>query len=408
MAQTSDNSTAPELQPRLRRKPALIVLTIVFAIALSCYLGYEYVHGRNLETTEDAYVGGNLVQLMPQIAGTVMTIHADDADVVRAGQVLVELDAADKRIALEQAEADLAQAVRDVRVMFATRAQLDAELAVRQAELDRAQSDVTRREGLTGRGLIPREELDHANDELRSARAALQAAQETLAATKARIDGTTIENHPTVARAAARLKDAHLAVQRTTLRAPIGGHIAKRGVQVGQRVEPGAPLMAIVPLDDLWVEANFKEVQLRRMRIGQPAQVTADLYGRKIEFDGEVVGLGIGTGAAFALLPAQNASGNWIKVVQRVPVRIRLSPEQLAQHPLRIGLSMRVNVDLRKDGPQLAQVPRSKPAYTTVAYGDDASAAEQLIRKIVTTNVGNPVRQQKTQVTSEERDVARL
>jgi membrane fusion protein, multidrug efflux system len=406
MAQTSDSSTPPEAKSR--RKPALIALTIVFAIALSGYLGYEYLHGRNLETTDDAYVGGNLVQLMPQIAGTVMTIHADDADYVKAGQVLVELDGADKRIALEQAEADLAQAVRDVRVMFATRAQLDAELAVRQAELDRAQSDVTRREGLTGRGLIPREELDHANDELRSARASLQAAQETLAATMARIDGTTIENHPTVARAAARLKDAHLAVQRTTLRAPVSGHIAKRGVQVGQRVEPGVPLMAVVPLDDLWVEANFKEVQLRRMRIGQPAHITADLYGRKVEFDGEVVGLGIGTGAAFALLPAQNASGNWIKVVQRVPVRIRLSPEQLAQHPLRIGLSMRVNVDLRKDGPQLAQAPRSKPAYTTISYGDDTTAAEQLIRKIVTSNVGAPERQQKTQTNNEVRDVARL
>lgn len=388
MAQTSDATTS---SPRLSRKPALIALTLVFAIGLGGYFGYEYLHGRNIETTEDAYVGGNLVQLMSQVEGSVMTIHADDADFVKAGQALVELDAADKRIALEQAEADLAQAVRDVRVMFATRAQLDAELAVRQAELDRAQSDVARREGLTGRGLIPREELDHANDDLRAARAALQAATETLAATRARIDGTTIENHPTVARAAARVKDAYLAVQRTTVRAPISGHVAKRSVQVGQRVAPGAPLMAIVPLDDLWVEANFKEVQLRRMRIGQPAHITADLYGRTVEFDGEVVGLGVGTGAAFALLPAQNASGNWIKVVQRVPVRIRLNPEQLAKYPLRIGLSMRVNVDLRQDGPQLAQAPRAHPAYTTSAYGDDVIAAEQLIRKIVTTNVGRPV-----------------
>jgi membrane fusion protein (multidrug efflux system) len=290
--------------------------------------------------------------------------------------------------------------------MFATRAQLDAELAVRQAELDRAQSDVTRREGLTGRGLIPREELDHANDELRAARAALQAATETLAATRARIDGTTVENHPTVARAAARVKDAYLAVQRTTLRAPISGHVAKRAVQVGQRVAPGAPLMAIVPLDDLWVEANFKEVQLRRMRIGQPAHLTADLYGRTVEFDGEVAGLGIGTGAAFALLPAQNASGNWIKVVQRVPVRIKLNPEQLAEYPLRIGLSMRVNVDLRHDGPQLAQAPRPHPAYTTSAYGDDVVAAEALIRKIVTTNVGRPV--SNAPRPGQDVDVARL
>jgi membrane fusion protein, multidrug efflux system len=294
---------------------------------------------------------------------------------------------ADMRIALEQAEADLAQAVRDVRVMFATRSQLDAELAVRQVELDRAQSDVTRREDLTGRGLLPREELDHANDELKAARAARQAASETLAATHARIDGTTIENHPSVLRAAAKVKDAYLAVQRTSMRAPITGHVAKRVVQVGQRVQPGGSLLAIVPLDDLWIDANFKEVQLRRMRIGQPARVTADLYGRNVEFDGEVAGLGIGTGSAFALLPAQNASGNWIKVVQRVPVRIKLNPAQLAEYPLRIGLSMRVNVDLRQDGPQLARTPRAHPAYTTTAYGDDVVAAEQLIRKIVATNV---------------------
>jgi membrane fusion protein, multidrug efflux system len=389
MAQSSESTHSPPADAsRSRRKPALIALTIVFVLILIGYFGYEYLHGRNIESTDDAYVGGNLVQVMPQIAGTVLKIYAEEADVVEAGQVLVELDASDKRIALEQAEADLAQAVRDVRVMFATRAQLDAEMAVRQAELDRAQSDVTRREGLTARGLIPREELDHANDELRSAHAALQAAAETLAATKARIDGTTIEKHPTVARAASRLKDAYLAIQRTTLRAPISGHIAKRVVQVGQRIDPGHPLMAIVPLKDLWVEANFKEVQLRRMRIGQPVRVTADMYGGAVEFDGEVAGLGIGTGAAFALLPAQNASGNWIKIVQRVPVRIKLNPEQLAKFPLRIGLSMQVEVDLRHEGPQLAQAPRSEPIYSTSVYEDDGTAAEELIQKIVAMNVG--------------------
>jgi membrane fusion protein (multidrug efflux system) len=393
MAQTSD---APTIGSR-RRKQTLIAMTIVFAIVLGGYAAYAYLDTRHSESTEDAYVGGNLVQLMPQVAGTVLTIHADDTDFVKAGQVLVELDAADKRIAIEQAEAELAQAVRDVRVTFATREQLAAELAVRQAELDRARADVQRREGLSARGLLPREELDHANDELKAAQAALQAAAETLAATSARIDGTTIENHPNVARAAARLKDAYLGLQRTTLRAPISGHVAKRVVQVGQRVEPGAPLMAIVPLEDLWIDANFKEVQLRRMRIGQPAHVTADIYGRSVEFDGEVVGLGIGTGAAFALLPPQNASGNWIKIVQRVPVRIRLSAEQLAKHPLRIGLSMRVRVDLTKDGPQLAAAPRSKPAYTTVAYGDDVLAAEERIRAIVTTNIGDEAGQRARQ-----------
>jgi membrane fusion protein, multidrug efflux system len=388
------------------RKPALIGMTIVFVVALGCYLVYLFLTTRDVESTDDAYVSGNLVQLMPQIEGTVMTIHADDTDFVKAGQVLVELDAADKRIALEQAEADLAQAVRDVRVMFATREQLNAELAVRQAELNRARSDVQRREGLSARGLVPREELDHANDELKSAEAALQAAQETVAATNARIDGTNIENHPTVARAAARLKDAYLALQRTTLRAPISGYVAKRVVQVGQRVNPASSLMAIVPLEDLWVDANFKEVQLRRMRIGQPARVRADIYGRGVEFDGEVVGLGIGTGAAFALLPAQNASGNWIKVVQRVPVRIRLSAEQLAKHPLRIGLSMHVRVDLTREGPQLAEAPRSKPAYTTAAYGDDVVAAEERIRTIVNTNVGRKTSDRRP--STDSHDLAKL
>lgn len=383
MAQTSDAPTVGSM----RRKPVLIAMTIVFVIVLGGWAAYLYLDGLDSESTEDAYVSGNLVQLMPQVAGTVLTIHADDTDFVKAGQVLVELDAADSRIALEHAEADLAQAVRDVRVMFATREQLTAELAVRQAELDRAQSDVRRREGLSSRGLLPKEELDHANDELKAAQAAVQAAAESLAATNARIDGTTIESHPSVARAAARLKDAYLGLQRTTLRAPISGHVAKRVVQVGQRVAPGAALMAIVPLEDLWVDANFKEVQLPRMRIGQPAHLTADIYGRAVEFEGEVIGLGIGTGAAFALLPPQNASGNWIKIVQRVPVRIKLNAAELAEHPLRIGLSMRVRVDLTKEGPQLASAPRSKPAYSTVAYGDDVLAAEERIRAIVSANI---------------------
>jgi membrane fusion protein (multidrug efflux system) len=171
--------------------------------------------------------------------------------------------------------------------------------------------------------------------------------------------------------AAARVKDAYLAVQRTTIHAPVTGYIAKRSVQVGQRIEPGLAMMAIVPLDNLWVDANFKEVQLQRMRIGQPARITADIYGKRVEYEGEVAGVGMGTGAAFALLPAQNASGNWIKVVHRVPVRIRLRPEQLVEHPLRIGLSMKVRVDLRAEGPQLAKSPRSTPAYAPEVYGND-------------------------------------
>lgn len=397
-----------ESRPGFRRKPVLIALTAVCVVVLGGYAAYTYVLGRDSESTEDAYVGGNLVQLMPQVDGTVVSIHADETDFVKAGQVLVELDAADKRIALEQAEAELAQAVRDVRVMFATRDQLAAELAVRQVELDRARADVERREGLSARGLVPREELDHARDELKAADAAVRAASEALAAMDARIDGTTIADHPSVARASARVKDAYLALQRTSVRAPISGHVAKRVVQVGQHVGPGAPLMAIVPLDALWVDANFKEIQLRRMRIGQKAHVTADVYGRSVTYEGEVVGLGVGTGAAFALLPPQNASGNWIKVVQRVPVRIRLNPEQLEQHPLRIGLSMHVRVDLRQDGPQLASVPRAVPAYTTQAYSDDVLAAEERIRQIVSTNFGAKLIERRANAPGVQPGVAKL
>jgi membrane fusion protein, multidrug efflux system len=359
------------------------------------FAGYRYWQGRAFEVTEDAYVGGNQVQLMPQISGSVSTIYADDSDLVHAGQTLVKLDQTDRQIALEQAEAALAQAVRDVRVMLATRDQLQAELSMRRAQLASADGDVARREGLTARGLVPREELDHARDAVITASAAVQAAQETLAATRARVDGTRIDTHPNVAQAAAHVKEAYLALQRTTLRAPVSGYVAKRAVQVGQRVESGMPLLSIVALDELWVDANFKEVQLRQVRIGQSAKVTVDLYGQKVEFAGEVAGVGIGTGAAFALLPAQNASGNWIKIVQRVPVRIRLSAEQLATHPLRIGLSTRVQVDLSKEGPQLAATPRARPAYETSVYAADAAAADALIHEIVASNSGGKISRTK-------------
>jgi membrane fusion protein (multidrug efflux system) len=237
-------------------------------------------------------------------------------------------------------------------------------------------------------GAVSREELEHSRETLTAAMAALDAAQKNLAASRARVDNTTIENHPSVARAASKLREAFLAYQRTTIRAPVTGYVARRGVQVGQRVAPGMPLMAVVPLNELWVEANFKEVQLRDMRIGQRVKIEADMYGGRVAYEGHVSGLGIGTGSAFALLPAQNASGNWIKVVQRVPVRIELDDKQLAEHPLRIGLSMHAAVDLTKDGPQLAQTPRTTPAYETAALAQDEQAANDRIHSIIAANLG--------------------
>jgi membrane fusion protein (multidrug efflux system) len=308
------------------------------------------------------------VQVTPQLAGTVTKIFADDTNLVKAGQPLVALDTADADVAVAQAEAQLAQTVREVRTLYASQAQSGANVSVRQAELARARDDLARRKALAGTGAISGEEIRHAESAVTAAQAALEAAREQLASGKALTEGTSVEKHPNVQRAAARLQEVLLAQSRSTLYAPVSGEVAKRNVQVGQRINPGAPLMAIVPLDQLWVDANFKESQLREMRIGQPVTLTSDVYGSNVKYEGKIVGLAAGTGSAFALLPAQNATGNWIKVVQRVPVRISLDPKQLAEHPLRIGLSMRAEVDLHnQDGKPLGEA--TAPAVALTAYG---------------------------------------
>jgi membrane fusion protein, multidrug efflux system len=329
-----------------KRKKILLTIGSVFAIAAIGYGAYWALVSRYIEETDNAYVQGNVVQVTPQVAGTVTRIYADDTNTVKAGQKLVSLDTADADVALTQAEAQLAQTVREVRTLYSAQAQSSANLAMREAELARAKDDLARRKALAGSGAVSGEEIRHAESAVTAAQATLEAAKEQLASGRALTQGTSVANHPNVQRAAARVEEALLAQSRSTLFAPVSGEVAKRNVQVGQRISPGAPLMAIVPLDQLWVDANFKESQLREMRVGQPVTLTADLYGSKVTYDGKVVGLSAGTGSAFALLPAQNATGNWIKVVQRVPVRISLDPKQLTEHPLRIGLSMRAEVDL--------------------------------------------------------------
>jgi membrane fusion protein, multidrug efflux system len=329
-----------------KRKKILLAIGSVFAIAAIGYGAYWALVSRYIEETDNAYVQGNVVQVTPQVAGTVTRIYADDTNTVKAGQKLVSLDTADADVSLAQAEAQLAQTVREVRTLYSSQAQSSANLAMREAELARAKDDLARRKALAGSGAVSGEEIRHAESAVTAAQATLEAAKEQLASGRALTQGTSVENHPNVQRAAARVQEALLAQSRSTLFAPVSGEVAKRNVQVGQRINPGAPLMAIVPLDQLWVDANFKESQLREMRVGQPVTLTADLYGGKVTYDGKVVGLSAGTGSAFALLPAQNATGNWIKVVQRVPVRISLDPKQLTEHPLRIGLSMRAEVDL--------------------------------------------------------------
>ncbi len=371
-----------------RRGRWLLIIAVAFAFAGSCSLGYWYFYARNYQETDDAYVAGDLINVMSQVNGTVVSIGADETDLVHAGQELVRLDDTDSEIALRDAEARLARAVRQVRTVFANRDQLDAVVSQRQADLRKAQSDLDRRKDLSGSGAVSAEEVAHAGDALSAARDALVAAEKNLAASAALTGRTGVSDNPDVQAAAADVERAYLAYRRTSIRAPVSGYVAKRTVQLGEHVGMGSQsLLSIVPLERLRVEANFKEVQLSRMRIGQPVRVVADLYGGHVEYHGTVAGLGLGTGAAFALLPAQNATGNWIKVVQRVPVRIALDPADLAEHPLRIGLSTRVQVEVRNvSGPILAQSARRAPVLATNAYDIDLQEIESRIAHIIRDN----------------------
>jgi membrane fusion protein (multidrug efflux system) len=370
-----------------RRRKLVIAILAVFLLGGAAYGAYWALVSRYLQSTDDAYVSGNIVQITPQIAGTVVGIRIDDTQFVQAGQTLVELDQADAKVALDRAEAELAKTVREVRNLFATTAQLRASVDLHQSDLARAEEDFTRRERLGASGAVSGEELQHARDTVRSAQASLAAAQQQLEANRARTDRTTVEDHPDVKAGAARVRDAYLTYARTVLPAPVNGFVAKRSVQLGQRVGPGTPLMAVIPLDAVWVDANFKEAQLAGMRIGQPVALKADLYGGKVEYHGRIAGFGAGTGSAFAVLPAQNATGNWIKIVQRIPVRIALDPKELSEHPLQIGLSMQVEVDTRESGgerlPQTAQAPQD---YTTSVFRTLEDQANQRVKSIIAAN----------------------
>ena len=378
-----------EPRQRSRRRRWLAIAAAAFVVAALGYGVYWATVLRFRESTDDAYVGGNVVQITPRIAGTVVAIGADDTQYVDAGQMLVRLDQSDAKVALDQAEAQLARTVRDVRGLYATSGQLQATVAMRQSDLDRANEDLARRERLSTSGAISREELQHARDAVASAKSALKAAEQQLAANRAQVDRTTIEDHPDVRAAAARWRDAYLAYARTELPAPVSGFVAKRSVQLGQRVAAGAPLMAVVPLDQVWVDANFKEAQLAPMRVGQPVKVTADVYGGKVEYHGKVVGFGAGTGSAFAVLPPQNATGNWIKIVQRVPVRIALDPREVSAHPLQIGLSMDVQVDTHdRQGARLPRVAQSAPVLATDVFSMQDGNADRRVKAIIAANEG--------------------
>ena len=372
-----------------KRKGALLLLTLLFIVIAVAYGIYWFLVLRHFEEPDDAYVAGNQVQIMAQVSGSVTKVWADNTDYVKQGDVLVTLDATDAQQAFEKAQTALASSVRQTRQLMINGKQLQASIELQRTALAQAQTDLNRRVPLGNANLIGREELQHARDAVATAQAQLDVAIQQYNANQAMILDTRLEDQPAVKQAAAELRNAWLALQRTKIVSPITGYVSRRAVQPGAQISPTTSLMAVVPATGLWVDANFKETQLAHMRIGQTATVVSDLYGDEVKYTGKVVGLDMGTGSAFSLLPAQNATGNWIKVVQRLPVRIELDAKQLSDHPLRIGLSTLVNVDTtNRDGQVLSSQVRTSPAYESNARELDLKPVNTLIENIVKANAG--------------------
>ncbi|KAA1002458.1 HlyD family efflux transporter periplasmic adaptor subunit [Paraburkholderia panacisoli] len=368
-----------------KRNLMMMLVGILILVAAVAYGAYYFLVARFHEDTDDAYVNGNVVQITPQVTGTVIAVNADDTQTVKQGDPVVVLDPADARIALQQAKATLAQTVRRVHGLYINDDQYRAQVAQRQSDLSKVKDDLRRRLATGTAGAVSQEEISHARDAVKSTQAALDAAQQQLAANRALTANTTIDNHPDVLAAAAKVRDAYLAAARNTLPAPVTGYVARRTVQVGQRVSPGNPLVSVVPLQQIWIDANFKEGQLKHMRVGQPVELTADKYGSSVVYHGKVVGFSAGTGSAFSLLPAQNATGNWIKVVQRLPVRIKLDPQELGKHPLAIGLSMLVDVNIKDEsGGPLSNIENT--VYQTDVFAKYGNEADAEIARIIAAN----------------------
>ncbi|WP_395647706.1 efflux RND transporter periplasmic adaptor subunit [Terricaulis sp.] len=327
------------------------VAGVLAKIAIGFALHYALV-GSHYVTTDNAYVDAQTAQINAQVSGQILEVLVADTQTVHRGDVLALIDPADARINLARAEADYQRAVQRVRQYFAQEASSAAQVRTRQAELARAQADYDRRRALAQTGAVSAEEVSVARAAYDAARGNLAAAQENLEAQRALTRGQTVENHPETAAARAAVESARLSLQRTTITAPVDGVVTQLSAQVGQRIEMSQPLMIVAPLRQAYVDANFKEGQLRDVRIGQPVELTSDLYGDSVTYHGRVEGLGGGTGSAFAIIPAQNATGNWIRVVQRVPVRISLDSAELAEHPLRVGLSMEARIDVRERDPE--------------------------------------------------------
>ncbi|MFL6613053.1 MAG: multidrug efflux MFS transporter periplasmic adaptor subunit EmrA [Pantoea agglomerans] len=382
-------SPQPSANKKKKRKSVLIVLALIFVLIGIAWGVYWFLVLRHFQETDDAYVAGNQVQVMAQVSGSVNKVWFEDTDFVKKGDVLVSLDKTDAEQAFEKAQTALATSVRQTHQLMINGKQYQASITLQQTALAQAQADLKRREPLGAANLIGREELQHARDAVATAKAQLDVAIQQYNANQAMILNTSLENQPAVQQSAAELRDAWLALQRTEIRSPMDGFVSRRSVQVGSQISTSTPLLAVVPATNLWVDANFKETQLAGVRIGQPVTVVADIYGDEVVYQGKVAGLDMGTGSAFSLLPAQNATGNWIKVVQRLPVRIEVNQEDIARHPLRIGLSTLVKIDTTsKEGSALATSARQQAAYSSNALAIDLAPVNQLITDIVRANAG--------------------
>lgn len=384
--QQTDTQTSSNNKSQQRKKGLSIFILLLLLISLGS-AAYWYFFIKGFEETEDAYVSGNQVMVSAQVAGNISKINVDNMDPVQAGDVLLELDDTNAKLSFEQAKSNLANAVRQVSQLNYTVKQLKSAVRANEITLAQAQGNLNRRVQLVKDGAIDKESFQHAKEAVELAKANLTTSQNQLGANQALLLDGPLSEQPQIQSAVSNLKQAWLNLERTKIRSPIKGYVARRNAQVGQAVSVGGALMAVVTTDQMWLDANFKETQLPHMRIGQPAEIHFDLYGKDKTFDGKVVGIEMGTGSAFSLLPAQNATGNWIKVVQRVPVRIQLDPQQLAENPLRIGLSATVKVNVTdSQGETLRDQAPATPLYSTNVLQYDESAVNNLIESIIRDN----------------------
>ena len=384
--QQADTQTSSNNKSQQRKKGLSIFILLLLLIAIGS-AAYWFFFIKGFEETEDAYVSGNQVMVSAQVAGNISKINVDNMDPVQAGDVLLELDDTNAKLSFEQAKSNLANAVRQVSQLNYTVKQLKSAVRANEITLAQAQGNLNRRVQLVKDGAIDKESFQHAKEAVELAKANLTTSQNQLEANQALLLDGPLSEQPQIQNAVSNLKQAWLNLERTKIRSPIKGYVARRNAQVGQAVSVGGALMTVVTTDQMWLDANFKETQLTHMRIGQPVEIHFDLYGKDKTFNGKVVGIEMGTGSAFSLLPTQNATGNWIKVVQRVPVRIQLDPQQLAENPLRIGLSATVKVNVTdSQGETLRNQAPSTTLYSTNVLQYDESAVNNLIESIIRDN----------------------